>query len=219
MIVSKSRMEYFSDGIMAIAITIMVLDIELTKFPTLTRANEWDIMVSLLPRFLVYLLSFVILGVMWVNHHTFYHMIKYVDIKLLWYNLHLLFWLTLVPFATSMISKFPSLPLPLASYGFIMFMSSLAFNWSRIYAVKKHMIYAGHEKELNDAIDKLIARIRMKITVGVLLYSISIPVAFISIYLAYVCIVAPAVLYLVPEVIEDKKLARTIYRKLIRYHH
>lgn len=219
MIVPTTRLEYFSDGIIAIAITIMVLDIELTKFDGITLNTEWVIFVKMLPRFLIYLLSFAMLSIMWVNHHTLYHFIHYVDVKLMWHNLHLLFWLTLVPFFTSIMGKYYTLPVALAMYGFVMFMSSFAFSLSRFYATRNNLMCKTNITKEDDVIQRIILRMRIKINIGMVFYLISIPLAFVSIFLAYACFIVPAVLYIIPEVVENNRLAKALYNHLNKLHH
>ncbi|MCD6013096.1 MAG: hypothetical protein K0Q79_2958 [Flavipsychrobacter sp.] len=202
----------FSDGIIAIAITIMVLEIRL-EIPhrTITSESEWIVLAKLLPHLLSYLLSFVILGIMWINHHHTYHTIRHVDSKLLWHNLHLLFWLTLVPFSTSLIGKHPLLPLSTAVYGFILFMASLAFYLSRRYALRHNLLHITKNKELNDTLRMLGKRVKVKTYLAMLMYLISIPLSFAIVQLTYICFIIPAVLSFIPEGIDSKSLSKTLF--------
>lgn len=218
MIISTTRMEYFSDGIIAIAITIMVLDIELTNFAGITLQTEWAIFAKLLPRFLIYLLSFISVGIMWVNHHTLYHVIQYVNAKLLWHNLHLLFWLTLVPFSTSIMAKYPLLPVATATYGLIMFMVSLGFALSRRYGLKQHLALGAGLKELNDVVQKTgrIKQMKAKISMG--LYITSISLSFVYTPLVYICFIASAILFFLPDEVKNKRLAKILYNEIKEVH-
>jgi uncharacterized membrane protein len=213
MIISAKRVESFSDGVIVIAMTIMVLDIRLNLSPTqvVTRQTELHAIIRLMPHFLSYVLSFVILGIMWVNHHHMFHLIRHVDGKLLWHNLHLLFWLTLVPFSTSVLGNNPLVPEAVAGYGFIMFMASLAFAFSRRYAIRHNLMHVTKERVINETIKKINRRARIKSWVGAGTYLLSIPLAFIYIYAAYVCIMAPAALFFIPEVVDEKGLAKAMF--------
>src|SRR4051812_33599007 len=114
-ILGKTRLEAFSDGVVAIIITIMVLEL---KPPHSPSAPE---LLKLTPVFLGYLLSFVVVAILWVNHHHLLHTVERVDGRILWLNNHLLFWLSLVPFTTAYIGESHLAPLPVALYGFVLF--------------------------------------------------------------------------------------------------
>jgi uncharacterized membrane protein len=187
MIISTNRVEAFSDGIIAIAITIMVLDIRLDipEHNLITSAIEWAKLFKLLPHFLSYLLSFVVLGIMWINHHHMFHTIRHVDGKLLWLNLHLLFWLTLVPFSTSLLGNYPLLPVSTGVYGFILFMAFLTFSLSRRYAHVHKLHHITRKRYLNETMSKITYRVRLKTHIETIIYFISIPLSFISVYATY----------------------------------
>src|SRR5687768_16736097 len=113
---TKGRVEAFSDGVIAIIITIMVLEI---KVP---HGADIDALRPLVPHFASYLLSFVFIGIYWNNHHHLLHVVRHVDGAKMWANLHLLFWLSLIPFATGWVGENPSAPWPAALYGFFLLM-------------------------------------------------------------------------------------------------
>jgi uncharacterized membrane protein len=117
----KSRLEAFSDGVLAIIITIMVLEMKVPHDPTFEGLR------GLAPVFLSYILSFVYVGIYWNNHHHFLHSCKKVTGRILWANLHLLFWLSLFPFVTGWMGENHFAPLPSALYGLVLFAASLAF--------------------------------------------------------------------------------------------
>src|SRR3954468_7448052 len=117
----KGRLEAFSDGVLAIIITIMVLELQ----PP--HGTELSALRPLLPVFLSYILSFVYLGIYWNNHHHMLHMTHRVTGAILWANLHLLFWLSLVPFATAWMGHSHVAPLPTATYGFVLMMAGAAY--------------------------------------------------------------------------------------------
>src|SRR5579872_5741501 len=117
----KTRLEAFTDGVMAILITIMVLDLGLPRGATAAALRE------MAPVFLAYVLSFVILGIYWNNHHHLLHAARQVNGRVLWANLHLLFWLSLVPFVTRWVGTTASAPTPTAVYGVVLFLAGIAY--------------------------------------------------------------------------------------------
>ena len=117
----KGRLEAFSDGVIAIIITIMVLEL---KVP---HGADFDALVPLLPVFLSYVLSFIYVGIYWNNHHHLIHAVTKTTGGVLWANLHLLFWLSLIPFVTSWVGENHFAAVPLACYGFVLFMCSIAY--------------------------------------------------------------------------------------------
>ena len=117
----KGRMEAFSDGVIAVAITIMVLELKVPHDGTLESFTH------LLPKFLVYLLSFIYLGIYWNNHHHMLQVTQKVNGSVLWANHHLLFWLTLIPFATGWMGENHLAPIPIIAYGAVLLMSAIAY--------------------------------------------------------------------------------------------
>jgi uncharacterized membrane protein len=128
----KGRLEAFSDGVLAIIITIMVLELHVPHEPTL------EALVALCPKFVSYVLSFVYVGIYWNNHHHLIHTVKRVSGGLLWANLHLLFWLSLFPFVTAWVGEHPEAPLPAATYGVVLLAAALAW-----LVVQRSIIAAG----------------------------------------------------------------------------
>jgi uncharacterized membrane protein len=119
---NKNRLEAFSDGVLAIIITIMVLEI---KTP---HGTTWEDIKPLVPILLSYLFSFIYVGIYWNNHHHLFHIVKSINGKVLWANLHLLFWLSLLPFATAWMDENHFQSLPVAWYGFILFMCGASWK-------------------------------------------------------------------------------------------
>jgi uncharacterized membrane protein len=120
-VMGKSRLEAFSDGVIAIIITIMVLELKVPHHATL------EALVPLIPVFLSYLLSFIFVGIYWNNHHHLLHATHKVTGAILWANLHLLFWLSLVPFTTGWMGENHYAPVPVALYGVVLFMAGIAY--------------------------------------------------------------------------------------------
>src|SRR5438552_7821910 len=119
--IGKQRLEAFSDGVIAILITVMVLEL---KIP---HGNTWAALKPVLPTFLTYALSFVYLGIYWNNHHHMFHLVDGVNGAILWANLHLLFWLSLVPFVTGWLGENHFAPVPTAVYGVVMLLAAFAY--------------------------------------------------------------------------------------------
>ena len=127
-----SRLEAFSDGVLAIIITIMVLELKAPEELTLNA------LITKIPIFISYIVSFIYLGIYWNNHHHLFQITQKVNGKILWANLHLLFWLSLIPFATSWIGENHVSSVPVAFYGFILLMSGLAFFILQRQIIKHH---------------------------------------------------------------------------------
>ena len=197
--IRTGRLEAFSDGVIAIIITIMVFDI---KFPVVdfhvTRSIVEHDLQLLAPRLVAYLFSFLVVGILWLNHHHLFHLIQVVDEKLLWLNLHLLFWMSLIPFPTSMIGSNPMLADSAAVYGAVLTMCSLAFTLMRGYAIRKKLMQQD-DKKLNREVYKVNRRARLKNIFGTLAYAAAIPLAYVSVYISFACFCIPPVLFFIPE--------------------
>jgi uncharacterized membrane protein len=131
----KGRLEAFSDGVIAIIITIMVLEL---KAPAAEHGETYAALRPLVPAFLSYILSFVYIGIYWTNHHHLLHAVKHVSGMTLWANLHLLFWISLIPFVTSWIGESHFAPRPVAAYGAVLLMCALAWQLLLAALLKRH---------------------------------------------------------------------------------
>jgi uncharacterized membrane protein len=179
-----ARLEAFSDGVIAILITIMVLELRLP------HGTDWNALRPLLPVFLTYILSFILLGIYWTNHH---HMLQATDeIRggVLWANLHLLFWLSLVPFVTGWMGENHSAPVPTAVFGAVFLMSGVAYTILQSSIVACH----GHNTKLKEAIGSDI-----KGKLSVVMYATAIPLAFVNQWISDALYVAVALIWLVPD--------------------
>ena len=185
----KNRLEAFSDGVLAIIITIMVLEL---KVP---HGVDWSVLQSVISVFASYVLSFVYVGIYWNNHHHLLHSVQRVSGSILWANLHLLFWLSLFPFSTAWIGENMIATLPVAMYGFILLMAALAYFILQ-YAIIKH---EGAHSPLAVAIGR-----DGKGKLSVVLYVSAIPTAFVNPWISIGFYVAVALLWLVP----DKRIER-----------
>jgi uncharacterized membrane protein len=189
---SKGRLEAFSDGVIAIVITIMVLEL---KAP---HGSDWATLRHLLPHFVSYVLSFIYVGIYWNNHHHLLHAIRHVSGPVLWANLHLLFWLSLVPVATAWMGENAFAPLPVAVYGGVLLFSGVAYFVLTRVLIRLH----GHDSTLAAAVGN-----DMKGLLSVALYAAAIALAFVSRWLACAIYVVVAVMWLVPDRRIEKTLA------------
>jgi|SRR5215207_3567627 len=190
---SKSRLEAFSDGVIAILITIMVLELHVPEGADLAALSK------LTPIFLSYVLSFVFLGIYWNNHHHLLQLAKQVNGTVLWSNLHLLFWLSLIPFATSWMGENSFAQLPIALYGFVLWMSGLAYY----ILVQRLVSLHGNDSLLATALGRKIKEI-----VSLVCYTVAILFAFISPVISLAIYVFVACLWLVPDRRIEKILDR-----------
>jgi len=181
---NKNRLEAFSDGVLAIIITIIVLEL---KAP---HGVELAALKPLLPDFLSYVLSFIYLGIYWNNHHHLLHTVKQVSGRILWANLHLLFWLSLFPFATAWIGENHVAPIPTAFYGVILLMAGLAY-----YILQRSIIAKqGRESLLAAAIGR-----DWKGKLSPVLYISAIPLSFVDPWIGHAVYVSVALMWLVPD--------------------
>ena len=179
---TKGRLEAFSDGVFAVIITIMVLEL---KAP---HGADWAAFRPLLPVFLTYVLSYVFLGIYWNNHHHMMHASDRINGAVLWANLHLLFWLSLVPFVTGWMGENHFAALPTAVYGGILFMAGIAFA-----ILEGRLLHAGNPR-LAEAVGK-----DVKGQISALLYLTAIPLAFVHQLIADGIYVLVALMWLVPD--------------------
>jgi uncharacterized membrane protein len=180
----KGRMEAFSDGVIAIMITIMVLEL---KTPHDASASA---LIPLLPKFLSYALSFVYLGIYWNNHHHLLQAAKQVNGSILWANLHLLFWLSLIPFVTGWMGENNFATMPLVFYGGVLWMSGLAYY----ILVRTLIAHHGADSVLAKAIGKDEKGIR-----SLYIYTAAIALAFIASWIAAALYVVVAIMWLIPD--------------------
>jgi uncharacterized membrane protein len=192
-----NRLEAFSDGVLAIVITIMVLELNVPHATSLAALQP------LVPVFLTYVLSFVYVGIYWNNHHHLFHATDEVSGGILWANLHLLFWLSLLPFATGWMGENHFQPVPTAVYGFVLLMAAVAYNILQRAIIAKQ----GRDSVLAAALGR-----DWKGKLSAMLYVAAIPIAFVSPWLACAVYVAAALWWLVP----DKRIERTLDRSRAR---
>ena len=181
---NKARLEAFSDGVIAVIITIMVLEL---KVP---HDADPAALVPLIPVFLSYVLSFIYVGIYWSNHHHMFHAVHHVNGAILWANLHLLFWLSLVPFVTGWMDETHFAPLQVAAYGAVLLLSACAYTILTVVLVRKH------------GKDSLIARALgtdFKGKISIAIYVVAIGLAFWRPWIAGGLYALVAAIWLVPD--------------------
>lgn len=181
---TKSRLEAFSDGVIAILITIMVLEL---KVP---HDASFEAFWKQYPLYLSYTLSFTIIGIYWNNHHHMLHGVKHISASVMWANLHLLFWMSLISFGTAWAGETHFATLPVAIYGFILFMSGVAYS-----ILAKALVWAnGKDSDIAVALGR---DWKGKASIGV--YFFAIPLAWVSPFLSCAIYVAVAAMWFVPD--------------------
>ena len=181
---NKSRMEAFSDGVIAIIITIMVLELKVPHGASLENLRE------LSPIFLSYVLSFIYVGIYWNNHHHMLQVVHKVNGAALWANLHLLFWLSLIPFASGWMGENHFATIPVAVYGFCLLMCAVAFTLlSRIL-----LQIEGPNSQLAEAINK-----DYKAKVSLVIYMLAIALTFVNHWLGFALYCVVAAIWFIPD--------------------
>ena len=188
----KARLEAFSDGVLAIIITIMVLEL---KVP---HGHAISVLIPLLPVFLSYILSFVYIGIYWNNHHHMLHTVGRVSGGILWANLHLLFWLSLFPFATGWMGENHFAPVPTALYGVVLLMAALAY-----WILQRTIIATQGDGSL---LARAVGR-DLKGKFSPLIYAIAISLAFLYSWISQCLYVFVALLWLIPDRRIEKVMA------------
>ncbi|MCJ7934935.1 MAG: TMEM175 family protein [Chryseobacterium sp.] len=188
---TKGRLEAFSDGVLAIIITIMVLELKVPE------GSSWASLKPLLPRFLAYIFSFIYVGIYWNNHHHLFQTVKKVNGSILWANLHLLFWLSLMPIATEWIGTTHFAKNPVATYGIGLIMSAIA------YTILENVIirYEGESSKLKEAIHS-----KYKEYISIIFYVLGIATSFFYPYIAIGFYYIVALIWLIP----DKRIEKSL---------
>jgi uncharacterized membrane protein len=188
---SKGRVEAFSDGVLAIIITIMVLEL---RPPDGTQATD---LLPLGPKFLAYVLSFANIGIYWNNHHHLFQAARTVSGRVLWANLHLLFWLSLIPFGTAWMGEHQFASIPVAAYGLDLVFAAFAY----LLLVRALIAAPGQTHSLADAIGS-----DFKGKVSILVYVVAAPLALVLPLVAFALYVVVAVMWIVP----DRRMERSL---------
>jgi uncharacterized membrane protein len=187
----KGRMEAFSDGVLAIIITVMVLEL------TVPHGADLAALLPVAPVFLSYVLSFIFLGIYWSNHHHLLQAIEHVDGRVLWANLHLLFWLSLTPFVTAWMGENHFATWPVALYGGVLLCAAVAY-----YILSQALIALhGRDSVLATAVGR-----DSKGKISALIYAVAIPLAFLDSWVALALYILVAIMWLIP----DRRIEKTL---------
>lgn len=181
---TKGRLEAFSDGVIAVVITIMVLELHVPE------GADWAAVSPILPVFLTYVMSFVMVGIYWNNHHHMLQAADRINGKILWANLHLLFWLSLMPFATGWMGQNHFAPLPTAAYGVVLFMAAIAYTILQNAIVAEH----GPHSRLASAVGR-----DGKGKLSLALYVAAIALAFVNQWISDAIYVGVVLIWLIPD--------------------
>src|SRR5258707_758169 len=188
---SKTRLEAFSDGVIAILITIMVLEFRIP------HGAGWEAIRPLVPIFLVYIMSFVYVGIYWNNHHHMFHATQRINGAVLWANLHLLFWLSLTPFVTGWMGENHFAPLPTAVYGVVLLCAAIAYTLLQNTIIRLE----GPHSKLAAAVKR-----DVKGKLSLALYAAAIPLAFVNEWISDAIYATVALIWLVP----DRRIESTV---------
>ena len=187
----KNRLEAFSDGVIAIIITIMVLELQTPE------GADWHALSLLTPVFLAYVLSFFYLAIYWNNHHHLLHAMQQVGGAVLWANMHLLFWLSLIPFATAWTGEHHLEALPTAVYGVILLLAAIAY-WILVHTI---IASEGPHSRVRAAVGG-----DAKGKISILIYAVAIPLAYVRPWIADGMYLSVALMWLIP----DRRIERTL---------
>lgn len=189
----RGRIEAFSDGVIAIIVTIMVLELHLPE-GALERDLWTQLVLPLAPKLIGYGLSFLVVAIMWVNHHALMDTVRRVDSAVLWLNLNLLFWMSLIPLVTGFWGDHPFDPPAVAAYGFVLFASAAAFTLFR-----RHLIVNETQSVELAALHR---RIMRKNLVGMGLYGASVPLTWVSPWISIAIFAAVPAMFFLPDLKE-----------------
>jgi len=182
---TKTRLEAFSDGVIAIIITIMVLELKVPHDPTMEG------LYPLLPVFLSYILSFINVGIYWANHHHLLHTVGKVNGGTIWANMHLLFWLSIMPFATAWMGENHFETLPVAFYGVDLLLCGVAYYILQI-TIARH-------NSMNDSLKVAMKKQSRKGIISLVIYSIAVPAAFYNPLISATAYTCSAIMWLIPD--------------------
>jgi uncharacterized membrane protein len=187
----KGRLEAFSDGVLAIIITIMVLELKVPHGADLAALRP------LIPVFLSYVLSFIYIGIYWNNHHHLWQAVRHVNGRILWANLHLLFWLSLIPFVTGWMGENHVSAWPVALYGTVLLFCAIAYYILTLALINHH----GRDSTLAIAVGR-----DFKGKISLVFYAVAIPLSFVNPWIAFGIYIIVAIMWLIP----DRRIEKTL---------
>ncbi len=197
--ISTSRIETFSDGVFAIVITLLAFQFKVPKFTNeATIHQNFQELVKLSSNFIGFTFSFLFVAVFWINHHQLFHTIKEADRKLLWYNIHLLFWITIIPFPTAMVGDYPGIPVATMSLAFVLMMVSLA-----AFIVRRYSYFKGSLVDENLSLDSIKDGLNKNIAAIILNFA-AILIAPYSVKICYIIFIIVLALFIIPQKLERK---------------
>jgi len=197
---TKNRVEAFADGIFAIIVTLLILEIKVPHIEHAASSRELlEAIRMLVPKFASWVISFVTICIVWMNHHRLFDMFKGINVGLFWHNVHLLLWVCFVPFPTALIGDYPHNPLAVAFYGLVMAMAAVAFIGARLYGLK-------HQALLKETVSLPVYRkaIVFSVIFGPVAYSIAAALAFVNTYLAFAVYALIAVYFMFSFATKEK---------------
>lgn len=187
--VGPGRLEAFSDGVIAIIVTIMVLELKLPEHVA-EKGLVHGLLLPMSPKIVSYAMSFLVVAIMWVNHHALMATVRHATRAILWQNNHLLFWMSLIPFATGFLGENPRLPDAYAVYGFVLAASAAAFTLLRWHASAQ-----GRD---SPELSKVHRAVLSKSILGTALYAAAVPLAYVSIFAPIAIFIAIPVMFFLP---------------------
>ncbi len=197
-IASTNRIEAFSDGVFAVVITLLILEVHVPSLSDLSMQAVLSALVGLAPKLISFGVSFFTVAVIWVNHHRFFEPITHSDWKLLWYNSFFLFWVTVVPFTTAFIGSYPTQPLVVALYSFTLAMVAFSSVWMGRYVFFKSDLFSP----LVSLADRRRSWTRYRMSV--LLYGGAGGLAFVSVYASLAILALVPFIYVVPSLLRPE---------------
>lgn len=198
------RMEAFSDGVIAIIITLMILEV---KPPDMANHEVGDTSVFV-HHLVAYTMSFIMLGIYWVNHHNFFHKVQNGDRKLLWMNLNLLFWMSIIPIPTGFLGSHYTEPIASVFYGFVLFMNSISFTLMGAYATKKGLFSGQIPMDIQK-------RNMRRNRLGLGLYVSAMILSYISVYISFAIFILVAAMYFMPRLGFEKSDSKSSIPEII----
>jgi|GEM_PF-323398 len=209
-----TRMEAFSDGVIAIIITLMILEVKPPHLDDIEDTELKTVILPMLPHIVAYSLSFLMLGIYWVNHHNFFHKIKHGDRKLLWMNLNLLFWMSLIPIPTVFLGSHWHMPIASVFYGIVLFMTSISFTYMGVYCNKNGLFTSEIPEKI-----RIRNMHRNRLSLG--LYVLAMVMSYVTVYISFVLFVFVAAMYFMPKlgiVKKDEQLSgpQVVFEDLLK---
>ena len=189
----------FSDAVFAIVITLLAFQFKVPKFTSEASLQQnLHELLKLSPHFIGFVFSFLFVAVFWVNHHQLFHTLKEANRKLLWYNIHLLFWITIIPFPTAMVGDHPDIPIAIMSLAFVLMMASLAAYIVRRYSYFKALLVdeSLSDDSVKDGLTKNL--------LAIILNFAAIPIALYSVKICYIIFIVVLALFIIPQKLERK---------------